>query len=119
MRKWEGKLIGGEGEQVSKFTHQVRFCQALGCKSDGGLTACWLPKEAALIGIEVEFEQLVAKAGAQVVVIAPKVEPPVGPDAPKLATGGQVRKDPSQVEHLSFPFWAIEATRVRRCWIDL
>jgi hypothetical protein len=88
-------------------------------KSDGGLTACWLPNQAALIGIEVEFEHLVAQARAQIVVMASKVEPPVGPNAPKPATGGQVRKDASKVKHLRFPFWLIEVTRVQRLVIGL
>ena len=65
MRKGEGKLIGGEGEQVAKFTHQVRFCQALGSKRDGGLTACELANEAALLGIEAQFEHLVAQFRAK------------------------------------------------------
>ena len=119
MPKWKGKLISGQGEQVAKFTHQGSFCQALGSKRDGGLTACWLANEAALIGIEAQFEYLVAQAGAQIVVIASKVEPPVDPDAAKLATGGQVRKDARQVEHPGFPFGSIESTRVQGLRIGL
>ncbi len=61
MSKGEGQLIDGQGEQVSKFAHQVGFRQTLRCKGEGDLTACWLPKEAALIGIEAQFEHLVAK----------------------------------------------------------
>jgi hypothetical protein len=46
---------------MSEFAHQVGFRQTLGCNRDGGLTACWLPKEASLVGIEAQFEQMVAK----------------------------------------------------------
>ena len=59
------------------------------------------------------------KAGTEIVVISTNVEPPVGPHAPKPATVRQVLKDAIKVEHLRFPFWAIEATRVRRLRIGL
>lgn len=112
MSKGEGRLIRRKGEQMSEFAHQFGFCQTLRCKGNGGLTACWLSNKAALLGIEAQFEHLVAKARAQIGVIAPKIEPPVGSDGPKPAAGRQVGKDASQVEHLRFPLWAIVATRV-------
>src|SRR6266700_6776977 len=96
---------------MSKFTQQLDYCQTLGCKGDGGVTTCWLPKEAALIGIEVEFEHPVAIGGAEIGVIATKVEPPVRSYAPKPTTVRQVRKNASKVEHLRLPFWTIGATR--------
>ena len=104
---------------MSKFTHQVSFCQALWGKSDDGLTACWLPEEAALVGIEVQFEHLVAQVRTQIVVITPQAKPPVGANAAKPATGRQVRKDAIQVEHLGFAFWTIEATRMQGLGIGL
>ena len=67
-------------------------------------TFCWLPQEATLGGIEVEFEHLVAEVRAEIVVIATKIQPPVGSDAPEPATVRQVGKDAIQVEHLRFPF---------------
>ena len=112
-------MIGREGEQVSEFTHELGFRQPLGRKGEDALTACRLPQKAALGGIEMHFEHLIAQARAQIVVIAPKIKPPVGPDAPKPATGRQVGKDAIQVEHLGFPFWVIEATRVQGLGIDL
>src|SRR5712692_3048935 len=119
VSKGKGQLIRRKGEQMSEFAHQIGFRQSLGRNREDALTACWLPQKAALGGIEVQFEHLVAKARAQVVVIAPNVEPPVGPYAPKPATVRQVPKDTSKVEHLRFPFRTIEATRVRRLWIGL
>src|SRR6266702_3698393 len=98
---------------MSEFAHEVGFCQPLGWNRKGNITTCWLPKEAALSGIEMEFEHLVMPGGAQIVVIAPKVEPSVGSYAPKPATACQVRKDAVQVEHLRLPFWPIRATGAR------
>ncbi len=40
LSKGEGQLISRKGEQVSEFAHQIGFRQSLGCKRDGGLTAC-------------------------------------------------------------------------------
>ena len=73
---------------MSKFTHQVCFRQTLGCKGDGELIACGLPKEASLIGIEAHFKHLVAKIGTQIIIIAAKIEPPVGAYPPKPPAGG-------------------------------
>jgi len=82
------------------------FVSRLPWNRKGNITACWLPKEAALLGIEMEFEHLVAPGGAQIVVISTKVEPPVRSYAPKPATVREVRKDAIKVEHLHFPFWS-------------
>ncbi len=48
---------------MSEFAHQVRFRQPLGCDGDGDLTACWLPKEATLGGIEAHSEHLITPSG--------------------------------------------------------
>ncbi len=53
---------------MSEFTHQVCFRQPVGCKGEGSVTARWLSKEAASIGIEAYFEHLVAQVCAQIVV---------------------------------------------------
>src|SRR5579863_2831559 len=97
---------------MSEFAHEVGFRQPLGCNRESDLTACWLPKEAFLVDIKTQFEHLVTKARAEIVVIAPNVEPPVGSYAPKPATARQVGKDAIQVEHLHFPFWSIGSPRV-------
>lgn len=104
---------------MAEFAHQLGFRQSLGRKGEDVMAACPLPQKAALDGIEMHFEQLIAQVRAQIVVIAPKIEPSVGPDAAKPATGGQIRKDPRQVEHVGFPFWPIEATRVFSLGIGL
>src|SRR2546430_16989122 len=97
---------------MAEFAHQVGFCQSLGSNREGGLTACWLPKEATLIGIEAKFEYMVAPGDAQIVIIATKIKPPIGSHAPEPATARQIPKDAIQVEHLHFPFWALRATSV-------
>jgi hypothetical protein len=61
MSKGEGELKRGESEQVAEFAHQVGFGQILGCNGEGALTACGLPKGAALGSIEAQFEHVVAK----------------------------------------------------------
>src|SRR6266704_1196375 len=73
MSKGKSQLIDGQGEQVCKFAHQLGFRQSLGRKREDTLTACWLPQEAALGGIEVQFEHLVAQVRTEIVVIAPEV----------------------------------------------
>jgi hypothetical protein len=45
---------------MSEFAHQVGFRQPLGWDRKGHITACWLPKETALLGIQMEFEYPVA-----------------------------------------------------------
>ena len=77
MSKGESKLIGREDKQVSKFAHQIGFRQPLGCNRERVLTACWLPKEAPLVGIKTQFEHLIAKARAEIVVIAPRSSRPL------------------------------------------
>ena len=104
---------------MSEFAHQVGFRKTLRWDRDGGITACWLPKEAPLVGIEAEFEHMAAPGGAEIVVISTNIEPPVRSHVPKPATARQVLKDAIKVEHLRFPFWAIGATRVRRRRIGL
>ena len=44
-----------------RVAHQVGFRQALGCNREGRLTARGLPQEAALIGIEAQFRQVVPR----------------------------------------------------------
>src|SRR3989442_5347344 len=97
---------------MAEFAHQVGFREPLGCNREGGLTACWLPKEATLIGIEAKFEYMVAPGNAQIVIIATKIKPPIGAHAPEPATARQILKDAIQVEHLHFPFWAVRSTSV-------
>jgi len=63
LSKGEGQLIGREGEQVSEFTHELGFRQPLGRKGEDALTACRLPQKAALGGIEMHFEHLIARMG--------------------------------------------------------
>ncbi len=58
---------------MSEFAHLVDFGQPPGRNREGALTACWLPQEAALVGIEVQFEHLIALGGAQIVVISRRV----------------------------------------------
>ena len=110
VSKRQGELIGRQGEQVGEFPHQISFRQTLRGKGERGLMACELPQEAALLSIEVQFEHVVAPGHPQIVIISPKIEPPVGSHSSKPAAVCQVRKDPIQVEHLGFPFWAIRAT---------
>src|SRR5215471_364785 len=98
MSKGEGQLIGGQGEQVSEFAQQLGFRQSLWRKGEDALTACQLTEKAALGSIEMHFEHPIAQVRPQIVVIASQVEPPVGADATKPATGRQVSKDALQVE---------------------
>lgn len=44
-------------------------------KGEDALTACQLSEKAALGGIEMHFEHLIAQVRPQIVVIAPKIEP--------------------------------------------
>ena len=100
-------MIRGEGEQMAEFAHQIGFRQPLGRKAEDALAACQLPEKAALGGIEMHFEHLIAQARTQIVVIAPKIEPPVGAGASKPATGHQIRKDPRKARACRLPIPAV------------
>ena len=87
---------------MSEFAHQVGFGQPLGCNREGNITACWLPKEAALGGIEAQFEHLVAKGWCRDSSHSPQCRAarwPARAGTSDSASGTQ-RRDPGQASLL-------------------
>ncbi len=114
---------------MAEFAHQVGFRQALGCNREGRLTARGLPQEAALIGIEAQFEHLIAPSGTQLVVIATQIQPPVGQHADRCgkyaASEAEVSRDQKKrsvrkryAAHASHVYSHITKQKLHLAWVE-